>query len=361
MSTNLTETDAFPTPVVAPTGADVRNSASVRTPLQSLTSRTAYLRKRHRELALANWSQRSPAATGTPLEVRSLAARDYIVGDVAATDPLIAVLRTSGASKVQISADGITWIDSSASIAHEIYDCCYFGGIVARWILASSAGRIYYRDAAVGGAWTLVSGTGADFTAVAASETLAVAVGVGGRISSSANGSVWTSRVSGSTEDLVDVAYGNGVFVAAGSGSTILTSPDGVTWTSRRSSPATTAPSRVVYDELNDRFLVFSKPGGAPRITAFAPASPGTITTITVPWTVRSLAYGAGVVLGVGDSWSVHSVDGGAHWSDPSIVIQPTDDSHLNGVTWSPSLHCFVAGGGIGVIAPILAQSMRTS
>lgn len=362
MPTNLSETDSFTSPVVAPAAADARNSLSVRTPLQSLTARTAYLRKRVREQVLANWSQRSLSTTGSPLGVRAIACRNYVVGAAVAEDPILAVLRTATVAKVQRSADGITWTDSSTDIEHDAFDVAYLGGVTARWILAAAGGRIYYRAATDLGAWTLVSGTGADFTAVAASDSMAVAVGVGGRISSSPTGATWTARAIGLTaENLVDVAYGNGLFVAVGQHSTILTSPDGITWTSRRSSPTGSAPSRVIYDESSDRFIVFSKPGVQPTIATFAPATPGTLTLLSVSWTASSLAAGDGTVLAVGESWSVHSVNGGATWSDPSIIVQPVDTTAFAASAWSPSLKCFLAGGGLGVVAPVLAQSMRVA
>lgn len=45
----------------------------------------------------------------------------------------------------------------------------------------------------------------------------------------------WTPRGSPTTQDLDGVAFGDGVFVAVGNGGTILTSPDGSAWTLRNS------------------------------------------------------------------------------------------------------------------------------
>lgn len=58
-----------------------------------------------------------------------------------------------------------------------------------------------------------------------------VAVGSGGIILTSPDGSAWTARLSGSSERLRGVTYANGMFVAVGRD--ILTSPDGITWTHR--------------------------------------------------------------------------------------------------------------------------------
>src|SRR5438132_9505642 len=58
-----------------------------------------------------------------------------------------------------------------------------------------------------------------------------VAVGFGGAIASSADGTNWVSQTSGTPEALYGVAYGNGTFVAVGGYGVILAS-DGLNWTS---------------------------------------------------------------------------------------------------------------------------------
>ena len=79
-----------------------------------------------------------------------------------------------------------------------------------------------------------------------------VAVGGGGTILTSTNGTLWTARASGTTETLHSVSFGDGGFVAVGTagtgpnGSLFLTSPDGITWT-RRQNPATTPLFSVTY------------------------------------------------------------------------------------------------------------------
>src|SRR5690606_32402124 len=84
--------------------------------------------------------------------------------------------------------------------------------------------------------WTVVnSGTSQELRGVAYGNGLWVAVGNGGTIRTSTNGTSWTGRTSGTSNNLLDVAYANGLWVAAGWNGTILTSPDGTSWTSRSS------------------------------------------------------------------------------------------------------------------------------
>ena len=58
-----------------------------------------------------------------------------------------------------------------------------------------------------------------------------IAVGRGGFILTSADGTTWTSRTTYTSTDLYDVTYGNSKFVAVGDSGTSVTSSDGVTWT----------------------------------------------------------------------------------------------------------------------------------
>lgn len=66
---------------------------------------------------------------------------------------------------------------------------------------------------------------------IAASSTVAVAVGDNGSIYSSSNGVDWTQADSGTTEWLRSVTHGNNLFVVVGENGLISTSPNGSDWT----------------------------------------------------------------------------------------------------------------------------------
>lgn len=76
------------------------------------------------------------------------------------------------------------------------------------------------------------SPTGSTLYSVAERDGQLIAVGDGGTILSSTDGSVWTPRASGTSETLDAVAFGAaGEVVAVGSGATVVTSEnDGLTW-----------------------------------------------------------------------------------------------------------------------------------
>jgi len=77
---------------------------------------------------------------------------------------------------------------------------------------------------------------------------LYVAVGNGGTILTSADGTTWTSRTSGITNDLWGDHYGNSTFVTVGDSGTILTSSDGTSWDNRTSGTTNTLYG-VTYKE----------------------------------------------------------------------------------------------------------------
>ena len=84
--------------------------------------------------------------------------------------------------------------------------------------------------------WTAVSSpTAQDLWGICYGGGQFVAVGTGGTILTSPDGTTWTQRSSGVDLWLVGVGYGNSLYVAVGDRGTILTSPDGIAWTPRTS------------------------------------------------------------------------------------------------------------------------------
>jgi hypothetical protein len=81
---------------------------------------------------------------------------------------------------------------------------------------------------------------------------LFVAVGPGGVILTSPDGTSWTPRSSGVGSALEAVAAGPSRFVAVGGAGTVVSSPDGVTW-APAASPTTTHLSHVIF--AGDRFV----------------------------------------------------------------------------------------------------------
>jgi hypothetical protein len=88
-------------------------------------------------------------------------------------------------------------------------------------------------QSASGTAWSTVSTSGlttGQLNFMVYGAGVFVAVGNGGMIQTSADGSSWTTRPSGTTADLVKVYFVNNTFFAIGKNRTLLTSADGLSW-----------------------------------------------------------------------------------------------------------------------------------
>ncbi len=127
-----------------------------------------------------------------------------------------------------------------------------FSLIIPNAALADSLDTWHVRNSVPGG-YTL--------NAVAYGNGIFVAVGSGGTILSSPDGTTWTPQASGTSVELSGVAFGNGLFVAVGSQGSILTSPDGTMWTPR-SSGKTSSLGSIAYG--NGIFVV----SGASTLTS---------------------------------------------------------------------------------------------
>ena len=182
-------------------------------------------------------------------------------------------------------------------------------GIGAVWRLQGS-------DQLIAG-WKSVTYGGGTFVAVSNRNSLRP-------IMTSPDGINWTIRSapSSSNSEWRSLTYGNGVFVAVGyvylERALIMTSPDGITWTSRTSAPGGSNEwQAVTYGEC-----VFTA-GALPSGCFVAVGSRGTNNRVMtspdgVVWTARvsvdqtwrSVAFGNGTFVAVGDASVMTSPDG---------------------------------------------------
>ncbi len=112
------------------------------------------------------------------------------------------------------------------------------GGIYAKASYPALAALLGTKYAKIAGFTLLSFGVSTDIYGIAYGAGLFVAVGGGGMIRTSANGTSWAPQVSGTTNEFKAVAFANGIFVAVATGGKIATSPDGITWTQRTSGTA---------------------------------------------------------------------------------------------------------------------------
>jgi hypothetical protein len=155
--------------------------------------------------------------------------------------------------------------------------------------------------------WTQRTAMGGDVKSIQYNgSNLYVAVGAGGRISTSPNGITWTARTSGTANTLVKVAYGNGLWVAVGYNGTLTTSPDGTTWTVRTSNMSTNDIYNVQY--ANSIWVAVGAGGGATNTGGIIYSTDGTTWTrksqsLSVGGTYTALAYnGTNWIVGCGQN-----------------------------------------------------------
>jgi hypothetical protein len=158
------------------------------------------------------------------------------------------VATQDGYRGIMTSADGFSWQESGA-FAGSIYrvDACD-----PRFVALGRGGEL--RVSTDGSTWDAMdSGTSEELFAAASGNGCCVAVGSNGTILRSADYSQWSDIESGINGNIVDVAFGAGIFVAiayGGGSGTIITSRDGLSWTAESIGVADSL-DRVIYGNGN--------------------------------------------------------------------------------------------------------------
>jgi hypothetical protein len=135
------------------------------------------------------------------------------------------------------SSDFDLWIPRATGTTNPLRGVAFLG---QRLIIVGAQGTVLYADALDQVQRGVLSDNNTNdwLEAVAASPTLAVAVGDAGAVYTSTNGIYWRRQNAGISTWLTGVAYGAGTFVAVGDAGFIATSPNGTTWTQRTSGTA---------------------------------------------------------------------------------------------------------------------------
>jgi hypothetical protein len=155
-------------------------------------------------------------------------------------------------------------------------------------------------------------GSGA-LTSVRYADGRFVAVGKGGTVIRSSDGTNWTRRLSNTTSDLYDLVHGNGLWVAVGDAGKIVTSSDSSVF-SLRSSGTETPIFGVTYG--TNQFVGVGKDG---LILTSANGIDWSATGTDEARDLYSIAYGNGRFVAVGTNGIVHTSTNAVDW--PSITI----------------------------------------
>lgn len=155
------------------------------------------------------------------------------VVDMAYSAVLGQAVQVAELGQIYSTADFSVWIPRESGTTNDLRAVTFMG---SRLLITGQNGAVLYADNLDDfKPGTLSTGPTVDWLeGVAASLTLAVAVGDNGAIYTSTNGIYWQKR-SSVNQWLRGVAYGGGVFVAVGESGKIVTSVNGSSWTTRSS------------------------------------------------------------------------------------------------------------------------------
>lgn len=213
------------------------------------------------------------------------------------------------------SADGLSWAPITKVLSRK-----YVGGIIPFEFSASSyTGNMYGVDYGLGKfvavgyagtaliseaitgittAWIVRKANSNELKSVAFGTDNFVAVGVGGAISRSSDGYVWTTHTSGTTNDLLSVKYLNGAHYAVGINGTILKSIDGGAVWNNVSEPEFSSYTLYDITYKNNVYLIT----GSSQLTLVSQNGEDWIRTTNSNMNVRKLDTELFNIIGVGQS-----------------------------------------------------------
>jgi hypothetical protein len=169
----------------------------------------------------SNWSQ-----------VLGITNRDFMAATWNGTE--FAAITLNG--EIFRSTSGTSWpaIGTTVSTGGSLNDLAWAGGSLNRYVAVGSGGNVYYSDN--GTAWTGVSSnTTSSLRSVIWTGSQFVAVGDSGAVVTSPDGSSWTNRSIAGGPTFNAVAFVDSQLVAVGSGGKIYVSLDGISWTEQTS------------------------------------------------------------------------------------------------------------------------------
>lgn len=205
--------------------------------------------------------------------------------------------------------------------------------------------------------WTVRNstvGSFQQFNGVAAGSGHLVAVGAGGVIARSDNGTAWSDQISPTLNSLNDLLYANGAYTAAGNAGTILRSVDGVAWTS-----ATSGTNNLTFVTLrNGLYLTGGAAGTLLRSTdglSWSSVASGLAIQL------NSAAFNAGRTVVVGINGAIRTTD-----DDLAATTTPTWITRMSGTIESLTRviyanNLFVAVGSNGTILASTDGAIWTS
>ncbi|MBX3745318.1 MAG: hypothetical protein KF833_08395 [Verrucomicrobiae bacterium] len=245
---------------------------------------------------------------------------------------------------VYISTNRVIWERREVGTRRDLRGVAFLGERLL--VTGESGGAWWSDDGRTFRAAVVEPATDDWFEGVAASATMAVAVGDNGAIYRSAEGERW-NRVTGTGLDewMNGVAYGAGHFVAVGESGLVASSPDGLVWT-RRATGTTEDLMRVNFG--GDRFLAVGRRGVVMVSTNGTTWGADGATGITN--TLLAAAVGPGTRVAVGESAVMYRspITGWQNHLQESATPIPAPDWTYLAALWDGQR--YLAGGRTGVM-----------
>ncbi|MDP2784521.1 MAG: hypothetical protein Q8O38_08015 [Sulfurimicrobium sp.] len=243
-----------------------------------------------------------------------------------------------GTGSVSISAvprlAGATWNTGTSLGSANLHGVAYGTAFLA----VGSGGTMF--SSADGTAWTaLNSGVAADLNAAIYGNASYVAAGAGGVILRSTDELVtWTQLASGTTNDLYAMAYNGSLFLAVGANGTLITSYDGTNWTTQYSGTS----SHLYGVAYGNGVYVAVGAGGTLQTSSDGITWQAALSQTTLD--LKGVAYGADIFVAIGTAGALLTSTDGITWTPQTpIASSPA----LNAVIYGSQ---FVAVGNGGAI-----------
>ena len=265
-----------------------------------------------------------------------------------------------GGSGTIITSDASTWTKqisgTTTDIPNDLRSVIFVAGNINKFYAVGSGGVIL--TSSNGTAWTKqvvdpqVLDPSCNLTSISISNDTLIAVGSSGTIITSSNGTTWTKNTSGTTNNLSGAAYGNSTFVAIGNSGAILTSSNGTAWTAR-SSGSTANISGAAYG--NNTFVIAGA-GGA--ILTSPDGAAWTSRTSGTAFDLSRVGYGNYTFVAVGNLGTIITSSDGATWTkrESGAALNVLYD-----VTYGNGIFIAVGDTGLGSTGTILTSPDGTA
>jgi len=177
-----------------------------------------------------------------------------------------------------------------------------------------------------GSSWTTqTTGTSEVIWEVIYNNNIFVSVSDNGSIYTSEDGTTWTPRTSGTSNPLIGITYGNSTFVAVGNSGTIYTSTDGTTWTSSTSGTSNdfkqVAYGNSTFVAVGNSGTIYTSPDG----TTWTSSTSGTSNAL------QQVAYGNSTFVVISNNGEIFTSADGTTWT----LEWTSGTTSLNGITFT--------------------------